>query len=135
EGIPDALTLYRVNSGGLSANMMKQLDSWEKVIAKTRKYAPKFIAKWESLARAYQLRYLSRRAVRNKDGKAAVQLVNRALASNWKILIYEPRRSLITIVAAYLIWILPRSLYNGIENFALKLTGDSQRKEIAKSNK
>ncbi|MFN5562715.1 MAG: glycosyltransferase family 2 protein [Pseudanabaena sp.] len=135
EGIPDALTLYRVNSGGLSANMMKQLDSWEKVIAKTREYAPKFIAKWESLARAYQLRYLSRRAVRNKDGKAAVQLVNRALASNWKILIYEPRRSLITIVAAYLIWILPRSLYNGIENFALKLTGDSQRKEIAKSNK
>jgi glycosyltransferase involved in cell wall biosynthesis len=134
EGIPDVLTLYRVNSGGLSANMMKQLDSWEKVIAKTRTYAPDLLAKWESLARAYQLRYLARRAIRNKDGKAAVQFINRALASNWKILIYEPMRSLLTIFAAYLIWILPQSFYNGIEKFALKLTGKSQRKAIAKSN-
>ena len=135
EGIPEPLTLYRVNPDSLSANMTKQLESWEKVIAKTRTYAPDLLAKWESLARAYQFRYLSRRAIRNKDGKAAVQLVNCALASNWKILIYEPMRSLLTIFAAYLMWMLPRGLYNGIENFALKLTGDSQRKAIAKSNK
>ena len=133
EGIPDALTLYRVNSGGLSANMMKQLESWEKAIAKTREYAPEFMAKWESLARAYQLRYLARRAVRNKDGKAGVQLINRALVTNWKILIYEPQRSLLTIFAAYLIWILPSGLYNSIENFALKLTNKNQQKAIAKS--
>jgi hypothetical protein len=113
--------------------MSKQVESWEKVIAKTRTYAPALLAKWESLARAYQFRYLARRAIRNKDGKAAVQLINRALACNWKILIYEPMRSLLTIFAAYLIWLLPRSLYNSIENFALKLTGSSQRKAIAKS--
>lgn len=135
EGIPEPLTLYRVNPDSLSANMTKQLDSWEKVMAKTRTYAPDLLAKWESLARAYQFRYLSRRAIRNKDGKAAVNLVNRALASNWKILIYEPMRSLLTIFAAYLMWILPRGLYNGIENLALKFTGDSQRKAIAKSKK
>jgi glycosyltransferase involved in cell wall biosynthesis len=29
EGIPEALTLYRVNSRGLSANWHKHLDSWE----------------------------------------------------------------------------------------------------------
>ncbi|MBD2175764.1 glycosyltransferase family 2 protein [Pseudanabaena sp. FACHB-1998] len=132
-GIPEPLTLYRVNSGGLSANMMKQLDSWEKVIAKTRAYAPQLLAKWESLARAYQYRYLSRRAIRNQDGKAAVQLVNRALASNWKILIYEPKRSLQTLFAAYLIWILPRSFYNTLENFALSITAKKQRKAIGKS--
>lgn len=135
EGIPDVLTLYRVNSGGLSANMMNQLDSWEKAIAKTRTYAPDFMAKWESLARAYQFRYLARRAIRNKDGKAAINLVNRALASNAKILIYEPMRSLLTIFAAYLIWMLPRSIYNRIESFALYLTGKSQRKAIAKNKK
>ncbi|WP_055076715.1 glycosyltransferase family 2 protein [Pseudanabaena sp. 'Roaring Creek'] len=133
EGIPEALTLYRVNSGGLSANMMKQLDSWEKAIAKTRTYAPKFLAQWESLARAYQLRYLARRAIRNQDRQAGVALVNRALASNWKILIYEPRRTFLTIFAAYSIWILPRGLYNSIESFALQLTGKSQRKAIAKN--
>lgn len=135
EGIADALTLYRVNSGGLSANMMKQLDSWEKVIAKTRAYAPEFMALWESLARAYQLRYLCRRAIRNKDGKSAIQLINRALKSNWKILIYEPQRSLLTIFAAYFIWMLPRSLYNSIESLAIKLAGKSQSKAIAKSQK
>jgi len=135
EGIPELLTLYRVNTGGLSANMLKQLDSWEKAIAKTRTYAPEFIAKWESLARAYQLRYLARRAVRNRDGKAAVQLINRALATNWKILIYEPKRSLLTIGAAYLIWILPSGLYRSLENFALKVTGKNQRKAIANHHK
>jgi len=31
EGIPEAL-MYRVNSGGLSANLLKQLESLEKVI-------------------------------------------------------------------------------------------------------
>ncbi|ELS34712.1 MULTISPECIES: glycosyltransferase family 2 protein [Pseudanabaena] len=133
EGIPEALTLYRVNSGGLSANMIKQLDSWEKVIAKTRTYAPQFLAQWESLARAYQLRYLARRAIRNQDRQAGVALVNRALASNWKILIYEPQRTLLTMFAAYSIWILPRGLYNSIESFALQLTGKSQRKAIAKN--
>ncbi|MDX2257225.1 MAG: glycosyltransferase family 2 protein [Pseudanabaenaceae cyanobacterium bins.39] len=130
EGIPEPLTLYRVNSGSLSANMNKQLESWEKVIAKTRTYAPALLAKWESLARAYQLRYLSRRAIRNKDGKAAVNLVNQALACNWKILIYEPMRSLLTLLAAYLIWLLPRSWYDQIEKLALNLTGASQRKTI-----
>jgi len=30
EGLPEALTLYRVNSAGLSANMLKQLESIEK---------------------------------------------------------------------------------------------------------
>jgi hypothetical protein len=54
--------------------------------------------------------------------------------SNSKILIYEPMRSLLTLLAAYLIWLLPRSWYNSIESFALKRTGDSQRKAIAKSN-
>jgi len=134
EGIPEPLTLYRVNSGSLSANMTKQLESWERVIAKTRTYAPQLLAKWESLARAYQYRYLARRAIRNKDGKAAIQLINRALVTNWKILIYEPQRSILTICAAYLMGILPKSLYNSIENFALKIAGKSQSNAIAKSS-
>lgn len=135
EGIPEPLTLYRVNSGSLSANMNKQLESWEKVIAKTRAYAPALLAKWESLARAYQLRYLSRRAIRNRDGKAAVNMIHRALACNWQILIYEPMRSFLTLFAAYLIWLLPRSWYSFIEKLALQLTGASQRKKIDKDER
>lgn len=43
EGIPEALTLYRVNSGGLSANALQQLSSLEAVIEKTSSYSPKLI--------------------------------------------------------------------------------------------
>jgi glycosyltransferase involved in cell wall biosynthesis len=130
EGITEALTLYRVNSGGLSANMLKQLDSWEKVIEKTRFYAPEIVTQWETLARAYQLRYLARRAVRLQDGSMAVELVNRALATNWRILLEEPRRTLISLAAAYFLWLLPQSLYSQIEAVALKSTGATQKRRI-----
>jgi hypothetical protein len=130
EGISEALTLYRVNSGGLSANMLKQLDSWEKVIEKTRSYAPEIVTQWETLARAYQLRYLARRAVRLQDGSMAVKLVNRALATNWRILLQEPRRTLISIAAAYFLWLLPQSLYSQLESVALKSTGATQKRRI-----
>ncbi len=130
EGISEALNLYRVNSGGLSANMLKQLDSWEKVIEKTRSYAPEIVTQWEKLARAYQLRYLARRAVRLQDGSMAVELVNRALATNWRILFEEPRRTLLSMAAAYFLWLLPKSLYSQLETVALKSTGATQRRRI-----
>ncbi|MBD0302049.1 MAG: glycosyltransferase family 2 protein [Tolypothrix sp. T3-bin4] len=130
EGIPEALTLYRVNSGGLSANLLKQLDSWELAISRARLYAPEIVNQCETLARAYQLRYLARRAVTLQDGAMAVKLVNRALATNWRILFKEPRRTLLTLGAAYLVLLLPESLYGQIEAFALKRTGANQRRRI-----
>ncbi len=132
EGIPEALTLYRVNSDGLSANMLKQLDSWEKVIEKTRSYAPELITQWEKLARAYQLRYLARRAVRMQAPSTALEMTYRALSTHWRILLEEPRRTLLTLVAAYSLWLLPRPLYCQMETLALKMTGGSQRRRILK---
>jgi glycosyltransferase involved in cell wall biosynthesis len=130
EGIPEALTLYRVNSGGLSSNMLKQFYFWEKVIEKTRSYAPEVVNRWEPLARAYMLRYLARRAVRLQDGSMAVKMVNQALVTNWRILFEEPRRTLLTIAAAYLLVLLPPFLYSSIEHIALKSTGATQRRRI-----
>ena len=130
EGIPDALTLYRVNSGGLSANLLKQLDSWELMLSRARLYAPEIVNQWETLARAYQLRYLARRAVSLQDGAMAVKLVNRALTTNWRILFKEPRRTLLTLAASYLVLLLPQSLYGQIQAFALNRTGATQRHRI-----
>lgn len=123
EGIPEALTLYRVNAEGLSANILKQLDSWEQVIAKHRQYLPELVSQWEKPARAYQMRYLARRAVRLKDGAMAVKLVNRALATHWSIVFAEPSRTLLTLAAAYLLKLLPLGFYNQFETWTLKLTG------------
>ena len=133
EGIPEALTLYRVNSGGLSANVIKHLEYLEKVIEKTRSYAPELIAQWENPARAYYLRYSARRAVRLQESSMAVELVHRALAIHWRILLEEPRRTLLTLAAAYLLGLLPQSVYSQIETLALKMTGARQRWRILKN--
>lgn len=131
EGIPEALTLYRVNATGLSADIPKQLESWEAVIAKTRTYAPELVDRWAPAARAYQLRYLARRAVFLEDSRMAINFAHRAIKTYWRILITEPRRTVMTLAAAYLLHLLPRSLYHRIEAFMLKLTGASQKRRIA----
>ncbi|KAF3890863.1 MULTISPECIES: glycosyltransferase family 2 protein [Nostocales] len=130
EGIPEALTLYRVNSGGLSANLLKQLDSWELMLNRARLYAPEIVNQWATLARAYQLRYLARRAVTLQDSAMAVKLVNQALKTNWRIFFNEPRRTLLTVGAAYFLLLLPQSLYSQIESLALKTTGATQKRRI-----
>ena len=106
EGIPEALTLYRVNSGGLSANALTQLEALEKVVEKTRSYAPDIIARCEKVARAYHLRYTVRRLVSLGDGVTAVALFNKVLSNHWRILLEEPGKTLLTGIAAYLLWFL-----------------------------
>ncbi|MCC0179229.1 glycosyltransferase family 2 protein [Waterburya agarophytonicola K14] len=130
EGIGDALTLYRVNGEGLSANVLKQYDSWSQMIEKHRDRSPELLAQYENPARAFQLRYLARRAVRLKDSKMAVRLTHQALATHWQIILSEPSRTIQTIFAAYLLRLLPLSFYQGCERFALKLTGISQQLHI-----
>lgn len=131
EGLPEALTLYRVNAGGLSASIFKQLASWENVIAKTRTYAPDLLATWENMARAYQLRYLARRAVRLQQGKLAVEFVYRALKTHWQIILLEPNRTILTLMAAYCLWLLPQNWYRNLEASAIALTGTMQHQRIS----
>lgn len=130
EGIPEALTLYRVNSQGLSANLSRQFEIWQQVIEKTRTYAPELIAQGEATAKAYRLRYLARRAVRLKAGSVAVKFIHQAVAAHWRIVLEEPRPTLLTWAAAYLIWLLPRSVYLQIETLALNIVGTTQKRQI-----
>ncbi|MEO1377960.1 MAG: glycosyltransferase family 2 protein [Cyanobacteria bacterium J06635_10] len=106
EGIPEALTLYRVNSGGLSANALKQLEALEKVVEKTRSYAPDIMAHCEQVARAYHLRYTVRRLVTMGDGVTAVKLFNQAISNHWRIVLEEPGKTVLTGCAAYVVCLL-----------------------------
>jgi len=130
EGIPEALTLYRVNSGGLSANLQKQLESWEQTLAKVRSYAPDFLSRWEAVGRAYQLRYLARAALRLQDGPMATRLIHQALAAYWQILLEEPRRTLRIWMGAYLLSWLPQPIYCRLETLAAKAAGHLQKRLI-----
>ena len=129
-GIPEPLTYYRLNAGGLSANLLKQLDSWEHVVALTKKYAPEFVDRWHSRARAYQLRYLARQAIRLKDPTVALSFARRAFATNPRILIEEPSRSLVTLAAALLLNVFSPSGYERVEHLARRLIGDIQKRRI-----
>ncbi len=130
EGLPEALTLYRLNAGGLSASLLKQLESWEQMVEKIRGYAPAFLEQWEALARAYQLRYLSRQAIRLKDGRMAVTLLHRAMRSSARILWQEPGRTVLTAGAAYALWVLPLAWYNKVEQWANHLVGLVQSRRV-----
>jgi glycosyltransferase involved in cell wall biosynthesis len=123
EGIPEALTLYRVNSGGLSAGLLKQLKYLEKVIEKTRSYAPELIAQCEVPVKAYHLRYLGRSAIRLRDGSMAVKLIHQALATHRSLLLEEPSRTLMTLATAYLLWLLPKHCYQQIRALILNFKG------------
>ncbi len=100
EGIEGALTRYRINAGGLSAATDLQLEAWERMVTKLSKIAPDFFVQNAKPARAYQLRYLARRAISDKDTGRAVDLVLRSLAQSWQPLWEEPRKSISTIGAA-----------------------------------
>ncbi|GGI67218.1 glycosyltransferase family 2 protein [Shewanella gelidii] len=130
EGIPEPLTYYRLNHGGLSSNLYKQLDSWEQMIRKARVYAPALLAKHENQARGYQLRYLARQAIRLADGHAAKKLVNNALMESPSILFQETSRTLVTLSAAYLLWALPLGMYKACERLGQKWVSSLQKVKI-----
>jgi glycosyltransferase involved in cell wall biosynthesis len=120
EGIKTPLTYYRVNDGGLSANLDKQYASWCFAMNKNQKNHPIFFKRYSPLARAYQLRYLARRAIRSGSSWQAIKLVNQALLTQPKIVIEEPIRTIVTYACA-LISMLPHSVYRMLENTAIRI--------------
>lgn len=118
-GIGRALTLYRLNSGGLSASVTRQLASWEAFFEKACRYAPVLMSEWGALARAYQCRYLARRAVWSREPGLARRLLRDAVAADWRIVIFEPARTLATTFAVVLQGALPHGIYRLIERMAL----------------
>jgi len=105
EGIPGLLTHYRINAGGLSSATDRQLAAWERMVAKLAPLAPDFFAKHTPAARAYQLRYLSRRAVADLDAESARGLSQQWLAQSRQPIWEEPVKSAITLCAAYMLWV------------------------------
>jgi hypothetical protein len=132
EGIAEALTLYRVNSSGHSANLKKKLRSWEDMLCKAKAYAAEQVEKFVAPAMAYQLRHLARRAVTLRDGRVAMQMVWRSLVTYPRICLEQPWQTLETLVASLLLRLLPTNLYALFEAVAMKLVGYVQKLQILK---
>ncbi|NOD88244.1 MULTISPECIES: glycosyltransferase family 2 protein [unclassified Ruegeria] len=100
EGVPGLLTHYRINAGGLSAALDRQLEAWERMVAKLRPLNPEFFAQHEPASRAYQLRYLARRAITNLDRDKAWELFACSVQESLRPVFEEPMKTFSTFAAA-----------------------------------
>ena len=111
-GIPGAFTLYRVNQGGLSADVIRQLESWERAVEKITAYAPDFIAEHEPEARARELRYLARRCFQIRDRGLGFGFATASLRAWPQLVLREPVKTLTTLIACGLLRLLPDAPFN-----------------------
>ncbi|SLN10154.1 putative glycosyltransferase EpsJ [Roseivivax jejudonensis] len=100
EGVPGLLTRYRIVAGGLSAATVRQFAAWERMVDKLSPCAPEFMARHAPAARAYQLRYLARRAVVSGNGPEALARIRAALSASFRPLWEEPAKTITTLAAA-----------------------------------
>lgn len=120
EGIGEALTLYRVVPGTLSANTEKMFEFWTRMRARVEDYAPELANRYGDKACAYQLRYYARRAVQEKQTGKAVSHLWRALRLHPRMIAEEPSRTILTIGAVSLAAILPASFFGKLQKWVTK---------------
>ena len=119
--VAEPLTDYRITTGGLSANIEKQLGTWRRFRDKVKGYAPALEAEHGRRAEAYQMRYLARRAVKSSDGRVAARLALDGMRLHPRMLREEPARTVITLLAAFGACLLPRALYQSASRLAVGL--------------
>lgn len=122
EGVPGALTLYRIHSGALSANIQKQFDTWLRMSERMKALSPDFIRRHGKAAEAYQLRYLARRAVTMGAGEMASRLAWRAFFLSPAPLVEEPLKTITTVLAATLLRLIGLQGYQWAASRVLRQT-------------
>ena len=102
EGINEVLVLYRTSLGGMSSQLYKMEEDWNRLSKKAQVYAPELIQHHYKQAKAMLLRYLARRTLRLElSSELGINFMNRALQSQWTLILREPRRTILTAVAVY----------------------------------
>lgn len=127
-GIAHALTLYRVNNGGLSADVGKQFASWCRFRDKLSRIAPDLVASAGGRAEAYQCRYLARRAAISGSGASALRLAFTGLARHPRMLIEEPSRTVLTLGFSAAALAVPAGLFAQVKAAAFK--GSRQARSV-----
>jgi len=102
EGINRVLTRYRTSVGGVSSQLYRMEEDWNRLNQKVKSYAPELVNQHYCQAQASFLRYLARQALRcSLPSQVGVDFMIRALRSDWQLMLREPRRTLLTVLAIY----------------------------------
>ena len=118
EALPLVLTRYRINAGGLSSDVIRQLDSWDAVCAKIATISPDFVAAHAKEARGLELRYLARRAVQMCDRGLGLTFACAAIAHWPRLLWQEPAKTFTTLAACAALRVLPAQEFRRLVGFA-----------------
>lgn len=103
EGIEPVLVEYRTQDNGLSSSLYRMEAGWQTLASKARELAPEIIEQHYKPAYANYLRYLARQSLRlGLSGKTGIDFINRALKTDWNILLREPKRTSLTALSVYL---------------------------------
>ena len=108
EGLAQELTLYRVSTGGLSANVERQFETWCRMRDKINAINPALVARCGNRSEAYQHRYLARRLAVGGDGRKALSTALKSLRLYPRILVEEPARTAATLGLSAVLAVLPR---------------------------
>ncbi len=114
--IDKPLTNYRLNTGGLSADVDKQFETWSALLVKLESYAPRFAKQYGPIAKAFQYRYLARRCVFQGQGKLALSLMWNAFKTSPLALTQELRKTIETSVASLGLALMPQALQRKVMN-------------------
>ena len=130
EGIPDCLTQYRIVPDSIAGTPDTKQAAFENGLERVRRYAPELIAEHGAAGRAYHLRFLARRLIEAGDGKGAVTYMHRAIGAWPGVLREDPRRTLMSLAAAYALRLLPTSVYTRLQDAAIAREGDRQKRAM-----
>jgi hypothetical protein len=111
EGVAGLLTKYRINANGLSASTDRQCVAWENMVTKLTPLAPEFFARHTPTARAYQFRYLARRAISDLDADRARRFLRASFKHSKRPLFEEPIKSTVTVAAALVLAVVGRQSF------------------------
>ena len=125
-GVEQPLTLYRLNTNGLSANVEKQFESWLNFRNKIAGIAPELVTNVGRTSEAFQLRYLARRAAISGDGSTALKLLVRGVRCNPIILVREAHKTIATFAVAGLAVAIPEKAFERLSRWSLGLPAPSQ---------
>lgn len=109
EGCHEILVDYRINSSGLSSDLEAMREGWEKMLAQAAAEAPATIEPLIPRARALNLCYLARRALRIRSASDPWFYMSGALSADWQIMLARPWPTIPLTAACWLASFMKRS--------------------------
>jgi glycosyltransferase involved in cell wall biosynthesis len=102
EGLDQVLVYYRTHPNGISAQLRNMENEWYMFNGKVMRYAPWLVEQYCPRAQAMVLRYLARQSLRMRLAPGVgIDFMNRSLRSDWRLLLSQPKRTILILLAVY----------------------------------